>query len=322
MSKKIIITGATGLIGTHIVNKLIMHGDETIVLTRNIENAKIKIPGAKSFFKWNPNNNFETEKNKEWVNAVEETDAIINLAGENIMSKRWSDSRKQKIFSSRVNSVKLLYSAVSQSKKRPEVFISASAIGYYGKELKGDVTEESTAGTDFLSDVVKQWEDEQRKFENLGIQNASIQNASIRNASIRIGIVLDKDAGALNKMLLPFKLFIGGPLGKGTQWFPWVHIDDIADIFLFVLDNKNVQGEINAVSPHPVTMNDFVKILGKVIKRPSVIKVPEFVLKIVMGEASGLVTKGVKVIPQKLIKYGYNFNYDNVEKALINLLRH
>ena len=312
MSKKILITGATGLIGTYIINKLIMRGDEIIVFTRNMENAKIKIPGAKFFFEWNPANDFENEKDKEWVNTIEDSDAIINLTGENIMSKRWSDSQKRKIFSSRINSVKLLYSAVSQSKRKPEVFISASAIGYYGKELKGDVTEESPAGTDFLSAVVKRWENEQRKFENLGI----------RTASIRIGIVLDKDAGALNKMLLPFKLFIGGALGKGTQWFPWVHINDIADIFLFVLDSKNVQGKINAVSPHPVTMNDFVKTLGKVIKRPSVMKVPEFVLKMVMGEASGLVTKGVKVVPKKLIEYGYNFKYDNVEKALINLLSH
>ncbi len=300
--KKITVTGATGFIGKKIVTKLIERGDEVCILTRSVETAKKIFPLAKDIVGWKPDSNT-------WHSSLEGKDAVINLAGENIMAHRWNEEHKHKILSSRVNSVGSLINAIKNATIKPKVFISASAIGYYGSTEQA-VDENSAPGKDFIADLVKQWENETTKIDAL----------EVRRVNIRIGIVLDKKEGALAKMILPFELFLGGPLGTGTQWFPWVHIDDVVGIFLFALDNENVNEILNAVSPNPVRMNEYCRVLGNVMKRPSMFRVPEFVLKILFGEASQVILSGAKVIPKRTVEFGYKIVYPDLREALRNLL--
>ncbi len=303
MRKKIVITGATGLLGKKITSKLINRGDEVIVLTRSINKAQEIISGAAKFIEWNIN--FDELKE-----STEDLYGFIHLAGENVMARRWNEEHKRNIYSSRISTTKNLVDLINKLNKKPEVFVSASAIGYYGTN-NNDVNEYSAPGNDFLSIVVRDWEFESKKVEHDGI----------RNVNIRTGIVLDIKEGALAKMLLPYKLFIGGPLGSGNQWFPWIHIDDIVELFLFTLDNKNIAGPINGTSPGIVTMNEFAKTLGKVLGRPYLFRVPEFILKIVLGEGASSIINGAKVIPKKTLESGYKFRFDNLENALTDLLK-
>ncbi|PKL82876.1 MAG: TIGR01777 family protein [Ignavibacteriae bacterium HGW-Ignavibacteriae-3] len=302
--KKIVMTGATGLIGRKIADKLISRGDEVTILTRDKDKAESLLPGAAEYVNWNYNSN-------DWQEKLSGKDAVIHLAGENVMAKRWSEEHKKNILNSRVDSTRALVSAIGSSESGPELFISASAIGYYGNSEQ-PVDEDSSAGTDFLAEVVRKWEDESKKIDPL----------NVRRVNVRIGIVLDKDEGALAKFITPFKLFVGGPLGKGEQWFSWVHVDDVIGLFLFALDNEKVRGVINAASPNPVRMKAFCKTLGKVMKKPSSFKVPADVLRIVYGEAADVLLTGAPVIPKRTLDLGYKFRFEKEEDALRALLSH
>jgi len=303
MRKKIVITGATGLIGKNIASKLIALGNKVIILTRLASKAKRTIPGAADYVIWN-NNNIDNLKS-----SLDGADGIIHLAGENVMAKRWDEKHKKNIYNSRINTTQNLVDIIKQLNHKPEAFICASAIGFYGSNNL-QVDEYSPQGDDFLANVVGDWEKESRKVEEAGV----------RNVNIRTGIVLDKNEGALAKMLLPFKLFIGGPLGSGKQWFPWIHIDDITELFLFALNNKDVSGVINGVSPQSITMNEFATKLGKVLNRPSIFRVPEFVLRIALGEGASSIITGTNVIPKRTIDYGFKYMFDDINNALNNLL--
>jgi uncharacterized protein (TIGR01777 family) len=302
MMKKVVLTGATGLIGKNIAGKLIQRGDEVTIFTRSVNKAKHIIPNAAEYIVWN----LEQE---DWQAKLEGKDAVIHLAGESVMAKRWSEEHKKNIYNSRIDSTRILVKTIENTIDKPKVFISASAIGYYGNSEE-PVTEESNPGKDFLADVVRDWEKETEEVIRLGI----------RRVNIRTGIVLDKYEGALARMITPYKFFIGGPLGSGKQWFPWIHIDDVAGIFLFVLDNKDVHGVLNAVSPNPLRMNEFCKTLGAVMHRPSLFKTPAFVLKIIFGEGAEVLLSGAQVIPERTMGVGYKFRFDNIENALKNLL--
>jgi hypothetical protein len=301
---KIAITGATGLIGTKLSNLLKNEGHEITVLTRNPNKAKAELPNADNFVEWTPN------QDGEWQKAIDGKDALVHLAGENLMSSRWTEEHKKNIRNSRVIGAKELIKAIEKAENKPEVFATASAIGYYGRSASGEVTEESDPGDDFLAGVISELENETAKVEELGV----------RKVNVRIGVVLDKNGGALARMLPPFKFFIGGPLGTGKQWFPWVHIDDVINLFHFTLTNRNVKGPVNAVAPNSMTMEEFTNTLGKVLHRPSFFKVPEFVLNIILGEAASVVTKGVNIKPKRTLEYGYKFKFTDVEKALRDLL--
>lgn len=305
MKKKIIITGATGLIGKKLSKALTDRGDEVTVLTRNTDSAKKKLPFIKNFVEWNYN------KPEEWKSHLDGKDTIVHLAGVNLFSKRWDKNFKKKIIESRRISTQNLVRASADCKNKPGVFISASAVGYYGDGKETILKEDSQKGNDFLADVCEIWERESQKAGDYGI----------RNVQVRTGIVLSPEDGALKQMLLPFKLFIGGPLGSGKQWFPWLHIDDIINIYIHAIDNENISGPINAASPNIVRMKEFAKTLGKVMKRPSLFPVPEFALRIVVGEAAGTVVSGQRINVEKLIKNGYEFKFINLEEALKDLLR-
>lgn len=300
---KVVITGATGLIGKELTKKLIERRDEVLVLSRSIIRAKQIITNAADYIEWNNNSNA-------WQSKLSGVDAVIHLAGENVMGRRWTDAHKKKVLESRVNGTRSLVDAISRLEVKPKTFISASAIGIYGNQ-EIPVDESSAPGHDFLANVVKAWEAESHKVDELGI----------RRVNVRVGIVLDKKEGALAPMIKQFKFFLGGSIGKGNQWFSWIHIDDIVAIFLFALDNQNVSGAVNGTAPTPVRMKDFVLTLGKTMHRPAIFNVPGFVLKIILGEGAEAVIGGANVKSEKIRKAGYKFLYEDINTALKNLFR-
>ena len=305
MTKKIIITGATGFIGKKLSIRLTNEGNNVIVFTRNKETAKRRLPGMTDYIEWNPMN-IST-----WIDNVDGTDAIINLAGENLFANRWNNEHKKKIEQSRLITTRALVNAIYHSKNKPQVFISASAIGYYGFTGDAEVTEGAKPVNDFLANVTQKWE----------LETADVESLGVRRVILRIGMVLDNNEGALAKMLPAFRIFVGGPLGNGKQWFSWIHINDLVDMFLFALNNKNINGVYNATAPNPVKMKVFAKSIGKVMHRPSIFPVPEFALKIILGEGAKYITNGSKVLPLKILASGFKFKYENAEDALESLLK-
>lgn len=305
MAKRIIITGATGLIGKKLANALIDRGDEVIIFTRNREIAKSIFPNAMECVEWN------YQHPEQWKSKLENADAVIHLAGINLFAKRWNDEFKKSVLKSRQLSTKNLVDTIKSCNNKPEVFISASGIGYYGDCGESILTEESSAGNDFLADVCKVWESEARKIEQLGV----------RSVQIRTGLVLSAEDGALKQMLPAFKLFIGGPLGSGKQWASWLHIDDIVGIYIHSIDFKELGGAVNAASPIPVKMKQFAKTLGQVLNRPSLFPVPKFILRIAVGEAAEVVTASQRIDIKKLLKSGYNFKFTILDEAFKDLLK-
>ncbi len=301
---KIIVTGATGLIGRKLTGKLLENGNEVTVFTRSVNKAKEKLD-ATEFVEWNPMNI------SAWIDQLDGKDAIINLAGENIMSKRWNEQHKKNIFQSRMITTRALVNAMYHVRNKPSVFISASAIGYYGLTGEELITEESKPGTDFLAILTQKWEREAIDAEYVGV----------RRVSLRIGIVLDKTGGALAKMLMPFRFFLGGPLGTGKQWFSWIHIDDLVKFILFALENERIKGSYNLTSPNPVRMGEFAATLGKVLHRPSFFRVPGLILKVMIGEGAEYLLHGSKVIPVKTLASGFKFDFETLEDALRDLLK-
>ena len=305
MKKRVIITGASGLIGFNLCKELIKRGDEITIFSRKPDKTKKEIQGAADYIYWNYN------KPEEWQSIVDGKNAIIHLAGANISGKRWTKKYKNEILKSRIESTKNLISAINKSTDKPECFIISSAVGYYGNAGEKILTELSEPGYDFLSIVCQQWENASKAVDNL----------EIRRVNIRTGIVLSNNAGALYRMLLPFKLFIGGPLGNGRQWFPWIHIDDIVRVYIQALDNKLISGPINAAAPGIISMKEFSKILGKILNRPSMFPVPRIILRLVIGQAAESFLASQRVIPKKLLENGFKFKYENIQDALTNLLK-
>ena len=305
---RILVTGGTGFIGRNIINQLLDQNHDIIVAGR-IESKITEMFGNKvRAVVWNlsepsPEHNYELQK------TLAQTDAVIHLAGENISGKRWDEKFKNKIINSRIHSTKLLVDCIKANKSKPRVFISSSAIGYYGIENKEEVTDESPPGNDFMSQVCIEWEKASEELELL----------NIRRVIIRTGIVLNKNEGALKKMLLPYKLFVGGPLGNGRQWFPWIDYRDLVRIFLFALGN-NISGTFNGVSPGIVTMKEFGKQLGKRLHRPSIFSIPKFVLRIILGEAAEYFTEGLKIKPVLLAETGFEFEFATLDKSLNQIL--
>ncbi len=301
---KVVITGATGLIGERIARKFNERGDEVTVFTRSPQKGKEALPFLKNFVKWDYN------KPDEWKDELEGKTAVIHLAGKNLMKQRWNDKHKKEVYHSRIDSTQALVEAMKDTTKKPEVFISASAVGYYGSS-EAEVMEESNPGNDFLARLCVDWENEAAKVKELGV----------RHAAIRTSNVLSTEDGALAKMMIPFNFFVGGTLGSGKQWFPWIHIEDMADLYIFTLDNKKVEGALNGGTPNPVRMQEFTDTLGEVMRRPSFFKVPKPALEIVLGEGAEALTSGAKVIPKRTMELGFNFKFPELKPALEDLIR-
>lgn len=301
--KKVVITGATGLIGKRLTQELKQKGYEVVILSRSPEKAKKIVPTADRHVAWS------TTELGAWKNEVDNAFGIIHLAGTPVFGKRWSESYKKDIRDSRVNGTRLLVEAMKEASSKPSVFVSGSAIGFYGFTESEKLTESAPSGSDFLAKVGVEWEAEAEKATEMGI----------RTAIVRTGIVLDATDGALKKMLPPFYAFVGGPILPGSQYFSWIHIEDEIGIILHALENTSVSGPINATAPEPLTMIDFCKAIGKAIGRPSWAPVPGFMLQIMLGDVSTMLSKGQRVIPQKAVSTGYQFKFPNAVEAIIDL---
>ncbi|RYX96511.1 TIGR01777 family protein [bacterium] len=302
---KVFITGGTGLIGKLVVKRLIERGDEVTVLSRDREAAKKKFYDKVEVIQANP-----TEKGQ-WQEIASNHDAIINLAGEPVISKRWTEAEKKNIYDSRIKSTENVVEAIKKSQGKVKTLINASAVGYYGFQHDDrEINESETIGKDFLSHLCRDWEDVARKAEKF----------ETRVVRLRMGIVLAEHGGVLEKMVIPFKLYAGGHIGDGKQWVPWIHIDDTINLILFSLDNANIKGAINVTAPNPVRMKDFCKEMGRIINRPSWLPVPTITLKATFGEVADIITSGQRAVPQKVLSNGYKFEFEKMELALNNLL--
>lgn len=300
---KVVIAGGSGFVGKALTEELLKLNYQVVILTRDISD-KNDSPNL-SYIQW-LNKNDTPEIN------LEKTDVFINLAGEPLNTGRWTEDKKNKIMKSRLQTTKELQRIISNLKTKPLVFLNASAIGLYGTSETEIFTENNqVAPTDFLSKTVSFWESEALFMEKLGI----------RTVLMRFGIILDKNDGALPKMLLPYKLFVGGTIGNGRQWLSWIHIKDVVAAAIFCMNDETIKGAVNFTSPNPEKNATFSKTISQIINRPHWIQVPSIVLKIVLGEMSILVLKGQNVLPQKLLKHGYTFSYSSLKNALQNILR-
>lgn len=302
--KEIVVTGATGIIGKPLTQLLVSRGYNVTVFTTSADKAENTLPGVKRYVQWSA---YDMGK---WMNEVEGKDAVIHLAGESIFGQLWSDAFKEKVMKSREDGTYNVVEAIAKADRRPTTFISASAIGYYGFSDNITFDEESPSGEGFLAEVCKKWEKEAERAELFGL----------RRVSVRVGIVLDKSEGALEKILTPFKYFLGGTVGDGNQWISWIHNLDCASLFIHALENRNVKGPLNAVAPNPVRMKEFSDTLGEILNRPAVLELPKFIVENLYGEASIPVTEGIKVFPKKALETGYKFKFTQLNEALKNLI--
>ncbi|MEO6162737.1 MAG: TIGR01777 family oxidoreductase [Candidatus Binatia bacterium] len=298
---RIVLTGATGMIGSLLTERWRQSNHSLVLLSRRPP-AEISV-AKKQWLAWQPG------ASGEWERAIDGADAIINLAGEPIAGKRWTAKQKEILRSSRIDVTKALVDAIAKAQVKPKLMISSSAVGYYGPHGDEALNEDSKPGDDFLARLCVDWEAEARKAEALGV----------RVCLLRTGIVLAKGEGALKKMVPPFKMFTGGPLGSGRQWMPWIHIEDEVGLIQFLVENERARGAFNGTAPNPVTMAEFSKTLGAVLNRPSWARVPPSVLALVVGEMAEMLLNGQRAIPEAAIKLGFKFKYPNLRLALESL---
>lgn len=295
---KIAITGGTGFVGSELTNLLVQKGHEVFILTRSPNKDINNV----SFVKWLSGNSLPEKK-------LEGIDAIVNLAGESINNGRWTVEQKKKIYESRMQATDEVIRILHALERKPKVLVNASAIGIYPASEDITYTENSfVIGTDFLAKTVQEWEVKAQTAKQLGI----------RVAYGRFGIILGKSEGALPLMALPYKLFVGGPIGLGKNWMSWVHVRDVAKALLFAIDN-NIHGPFNVAAPDAKRMNEFGKILASVLNRPYYFPVPSFALKLALGEKSQLVLEGQHVLPEVLIENGFVFDFPDLSKALTDI---
>ncbi len=304
---KVAITGATGFVGSRLVERLHAEGNRILVLTRNPERAR------KVF----PSNNFPNveivaytpTESGEWQKSISGCDGVVNLAGESLAEGRWTPERKQAIMDSRKIGTQKIVEAISQANPKPTVLVNPSAIGYYGTSETATFDETSPAGDGFLASVCETWETEAQKVKDL----------DVRLVILRVGIVLGM-GGAIAKMLPPFKLFAGGPIGSGRQWFSWIDREDLVNLILSSLRRPDLEGVFNATAPNPVRMAEFSHTLGQVLKRPSWLPVPGFALEVLLGDAAVVVLEGQQVLPKRTLQSGFEYQYPKLKLALENIL--
>ncbi|OCL96844.1 TIGR01777 family oxidoreductase [Arcobacter porcinus] len=282
--KTILISGASGFVGQSLVEFFSKQNYNVIQIKRDILNNSLKLD--------------------ELINS---SDIVINLSGANIIN-RWSKSYKELLVSSRINTTKSLVNSIKRVEKKPKLFISTSAVGIYDNKAKYD--ENGSFSNDFLSKLCQDWEEEAQK--------AKSENTKV--AIFRFGIVLGKDGGAFKKMITPFKLGLGGVIGSGKQHFSYIHIEDLIEVYKFVIEN-NFDGVFNCTAPTPTTNYEFTKALGEVLNRPTIFSIPEFVLKLIFSEGAKVLSDGQSAVPKKLLDLGFNFKYKNIELTLKSLIK-
>ena len=297
---KFLVTGGSGFIGSRLCQELINAGHEVTILTRNTEKTAAKFKGTLTII-------------HSLDNVTAYYDVIINLAGESLSDGRWTAQKKKLLFTSRLETTQAVIDYIARVEQKPQLLISGSAIGYYGSNLDHAFTElDNPLEKDFAHDLCKQWEDKAYQAKQY----------DVRVCCLRTGIVLGKKGGALAKMYLPFYLGLGGKMGDGTQWMSWIHMEDLLGLIAHMINHPTLEGPVNGTAPMPVTNEVFTKTLGKALHRPAIFTIPAFALKLLLGEmAEMLLLKGQKVIPQKAIESGYDFQYKTIDTALENIIK-
>jgi uncharacterized protein (TIGR01777 family) len=303
---RIVLAGGSGFLGSALRRRLAADGHEVVTLSRR--------PRGQGDVAWNPDRGdgpAAARRSSDWVHTIDGAGAVINLAGESIAGKRWSPARKAALRDSRIRSTRAIVGAITAAQRPPSVLINGSAIGIYGPHGDEPVTEDTLPGADFLSALAVEWEAEARAAE-----------ARTRVVLLRTGLVLDSSGGALPQMALPFKLMAGGPVGSGTQYLSWIHVDDWVEMVAWALRTAAVTGPLNATAPEPVTNREFAKTLGRVLGRPAFMPAPGFALKLLLGEmADALLLTGQRVLPRKAQALGFTFRYPRLEEALRAIYR-
>jgi uncharacterized protein (TIGR01777 family) len=306
---RIFLMGGTGLVGSRLIKRLHERKDEIVLLTRRAETARQKWPAIFRIVEGNP------MEAGAWMQAVEDCDAVINLVGEGVFNRRWNDEFVKLLIDSRVKSTEHAAQALTKSPRTAsgaaKTLVNASAIGFYGPHGDEELTEDAPPGNDTMAHLCVAWENAAK----------SAETAGIRTVRVRVGVVLDKEGGALKQMMLPFKMFVGGPVGfGGKQYVSWIHHEDMVGLLLLALDNSRCNGPMNATAPQPVTNKHFSKALGKALHRPSIFPAPKFMLRLALGPVAAVVTTGQRVLPRKALELGYAFKFPEIEKAMADVM--
>lgn len=294
-----LITGGTGFIGTHLRTRLLRDGHTVTVITRSPDRYRSEAAQNQRIVGWD-----------DLDRVISGQDVVINLAGENLFGKRWSEPVKKSLHESRIGSTRHLVDAIQSASAPPSLLVSASAIGYYGDRGTELLDETSVPGDDFLARLCVEWEAEALRGEQAGI----------RVALPRIGVALHGKGGMLEKLRIPFLFFVGGTVGSGSQYIPWVHLDDLCDALIHPVENENFSGPYNVCTPEPATMKQLATLIGRVMNRPSAFRVPEFLLRWVLGEAAGPVMSSIRARPVRLMQEEFEFRFEDLEEALADVL--
>ncbi len=298
----VIVAGGSGLIGQSLTAALVENGHKVWVLTRNP--TSIQLPWGVEPVPW------DGKTTQGWSDLVSQADAVVNLAGANIGDLPWTNERKELIRSSRVEVGQAITNAIRDSQHRPKVFLQASGTNYYGTHEDDRLNEQSTAGSDFVADVAKDWEASTQPVEDLGL----------RRVVIRSGAVLTPEGGMLKRFLYPFQMYMGGAMGSGQQWISWIHIRDEVNAIRFLLENEEANGPFNLTAPNPVTNETFGRTLADILGRPFWAPIPAFAIRLLYGELSMMVLEGQRVLPERLLEMGFNFTFPSLRSALEDLL--
>lgn len=296
---KIVLAGGTGFIGRGIIERFARESHSIVLLTRRASQSYPAWPSVRTVL-------WDARSVGDWAVELDGADAVMNFVGEPLDAKRWTARQKETIIASRVEPTRALIEAIRRARQKPPALINASAVGYYGPVEHDAVTEERGPGSDFLAHVVTRWENEATRATQQGV----------RVVLLRMGVVLARDGGALKKMALPFRLYLGGHLGSGRQWFPWVHREDVAGVVDFALHQPALAGPVNVVAPQAVTMKQFCVALGKAMRRPSWAPVPSLVLRVLLGEMADMLLTGQRVVPAQLMRHNYTFRFPGLDDAL------
>jgi uncharacterized protein (TIGR01777 family) len=301
---RVVLAGGSGFVGSALARVLLDAGHSVTILTRSVTRSRGRTEPRAEIVAW------DARSPGPWEEVIDGADGVVNLTGEALAARRWSEEQKRRLRASRVEATGALVRAMANAATRPSVLVNASAVGYYGPHGDETLSEDAPPGHDFLASLCQEWEAAARVAEPLGS----------RVALMRLGVVLGEGGGVLAKMVPPFKLFAGGPLGSGRQWLSWVHRDDVVGLFRLALENDSIQGPVNVTAPEPLTMADFCRTLGRVLGRPSWAPVPASVLGLLMGEMADMVLTGQRVEPRAALRLGYRFRYPKLEPALRAIL--
>ena len=289
---QVLVTGASGLVGTALTRALRDRGDTVVAISRTPAIDTVGLQWAI----WN-----------DLADVVDGSTAVVHLAGANIADKRWTAARKVELRSSRVDTAQRIVDAIRVASNKPSVFITASAVGYYGSRGDESLSEDAAPGADFLAQLCQDWE-------------SVAQDSRVRTVALRTGVVLSRDGGALPKLLIPFRLGLGGPIGRGRQYLAWVHIDDVVGVILHAIDHEDVNGPLNVVGPEPATNAAFGKALGRALHRPAFLPTPPLIFKLRLGEGASILTASQRAIPTRTQQLGYTFRFPTLAGALADIL--